>query len=470
MFVKQIYTGCLAEAAYYIQSNKEAVVIDPLRETKPYLDLLEENKATLKYIFLTHFHADFVSGFLDLAKATGAIIVYGPTAKTDYEAYVAKDNEVFTIGDIKLKVLHTPGHTMESSTYLLFDEDGVEHAIFSGDTLFLGDVGRPDLAVKSDLTSEDLAEMLYDSLRDKLMVLPENIIIYPGHGAGSACGKSMSKETVGTLKHELENNYALRADMTKEEFVNELLDGISAPPQYFEKNVMLNKKGYKNIEDVLERGNTALNVNEFKSFIKENNALVLDVRTPKEYSEGHILNSLYIGINGGFAPWVGALISDINQPIIFIAPEGKEEETVLRLSRVGYDNTLGYLNGGIKAWLNSGEEITKTNSIDVDEFASIFKENNNINIVDVRKIGEYDAAHLKTSIHMPLNFIEKWKSDYNDQLTYIHCAGGYRSMIACSILEQQGYRNMTDIQGGFGAIKKNENFDIEEKSCSSTLK
>jgi hydroxyacylglutathione hydrolase len=470
MIVEQLYTGCLAEAAYYIQSKNEAVIIDPMRETKPYLDLLKKNDATLKYVFLTHFHADFVSGFLDLAKLTGATVVYGPTASTSYDAHIAKDNETFLIGDVTLKVLHTPGHTLESSTYLLFDEKERENAIFSGDTLFLGDVGRPDLAIKSDLTREQLAGMLFDSLRNKIMTLPKDIIVYPGHGAGSACGKNMSKETVGSLKHELETNYALRSNMTKQEFIDELLEGILPPPQYFSKNALLNKNGYKNIEEILSEGNTPLDIKRFKEYLNDKDILVLDVRTPQEYANGHIQNSLYVGINGGFAPWVGALVSDLHQRILIIAPEGKEEETVLRLSRVGYDHTLGYLKGGFETWIKSGEKITLTNSISADEFAKKFQENDAINILDVRKNGEYKAAHLPSAIHQPLDFINDWKSSFNNDLTYVHCAGGYRSMIACSILEQEGYTNTIDIQGGFGAIKKNNTFTIEETICPSTLK
>jgi glyoxylase-like metal-dependent hydrolase (beta-lactamase superfamily II)/rhodanese-related sulfurtransferase len=350
MKIEQIYTGCLAQGAYYIESNGEVAIIDPLRETQAYVDKANAENAKIKYVFETHFHADFVSGHVDLAKKTGATIVFGPGAETSYAIHSAKDNEEFKLGNITIKVLHTPGHTLESASYLLRDEQGKDHALFSGDTLFLGDVGRPDLAIKSDLTKEDLAGMLYDSLRNKIMTLADDVIVYPAHGAGSACGKNLSKETVGSIGDQKKTNYALRADMSKEEFVKEVLDGMPPPPQYFAKNAMLNKMGYDTFENVLKNGNTPLDPEEFEALANHEEALVLDVRPQSEFVKAYIPNSIFIGLSGQFAPWVGALITDLKQPIILVVPEGKSEETVTRLSRVGYDNTLGYLEGGIEAW------------------------------------------------------------------------------------------------------------------------
>ena len=468
MKIEQIYTGCLAQGAYYIESNGEAAIIDPLRETQTYIDKAKANAVKIKYVFETHFHADFVSGHLDLAKATGATIVFGPNAKTNYEMYSAKDNEVFALGNIKIKVLHTPGHTLESTTYLLIDENGKEHAIFSGDTLFLGDVGRPDLAIKSDLTKEDLAGMLYDSLRTKIMPLADDIIVYPAHGAGSACGKNLSKETVGVLGEQKQTNYALRANMTKEEFIEEVLDGISPPPQYFAKNAMLNKTGYAAFETVLEKGNIALSPERLETLANDESALVLDVRNREDFTTEHIPNSIFIGLDGSFAPWVGALIKDLQQPIVLIVPEGKSGEAITRLSRVGYDNTLGYLEGGIEAWKASGRETTSIESISAEEFETRLS-NTQLNVLDVRKDGEYKAKHIEEAQHFALDYINNNMSEINAATEYhIHCAGGYRSVIAASILKARGFHKVIDVAGGFAAIKKT-NIPLTDFVCPSTL-
>ncbi|GAA4230459.1 MBL fold metallo-hydrolase [Postechiella marina] len=470
MRIEQIYTGCLAQGAYYVESNGEVAIIDPLRETQQYVDKANKENAKIKYIFETHFHADFVSGHVDLAKKTGATIIYGPGAETTYDIHSAKDNETFKLGNITIKVLHTPGHTLESSTFLLFDENGKEHAIFSGDTLFLGDVGRPDLAIKSDLTKEDLAAMLYDSLREKIMTLPDDVIVYPAHGAGSACGKNLSKETVGVLGDQKKTNYALRANMTKAEFVKEVLNGIAPPPQYFAKNAMMNKSGYNDFETVLKQGDTALTPEQFEAIANNEDALVLDVRTQDEFVKAHIPNSIFIGINGGFAPWVGALITDLKQPILLVSPKGREEETVTRLSRVGYDNTLGYLEGGIEAWKHAGKDIETITSISVDAFNKEFN-TKTINVLDVRKDGEYSSEHLvgEQVQHFALDYInENMNAIDKDKTYYVHCAGGYRSVIAASILKARGFNNLIDIAGGFAAIKQTE-LPITNYVCPSTL-
>ena len=468
MIIEQIYTNCLAQGAYYIESNGEVAIIDPLRETQQYINKANQNNAKIKYIFETHFHADFVSGHVDLAKQTGATIIYGPGAETSYDIHSAKDNETFQLGNITIKALHTPGHTLESTTYLLIDENGKDHAIFSGDTLFLGDVGRPDLAIKSDLTKEDLAAMLYDSLRSKIMTLADDVIVYPAHGAGSACGKNLSKETVGTIGDQKQTNYALRADMTKAEFVSEVLEGIAPPPQYFAKNAMMNKMGYEEFESVLETGDIPLNPEDFEALANHEEALVLDVRTQSDFIKGHIPNSIFIGLNGQFAPWVGALITDIKQPILLVVPEGKSEEAVTRLSRVGYDNTLGYLEGGIDAWTNSGKEVDTLESISAETFAERVKEGD-VNILDVRKDGEYKSMHLEDAQHFSLDFInENMNAISRDKTYHIHCAGGYRSVIAASILKARGFHNLVDIAGGFGAIKKTD-LKTTDFVCPSTL-
>nr|WP_321243567.1 MBL fold metallo-hydrolase [uncultured Psychroserpens sp.] len=468
MKIEQLYTSCLAQGAYYIESNGEVAIIDPLRETQSYIDKATKNNAKIKYIFETHFHADFVSGHVDLAKKTGATIVYGPSAETSYDIHSAKDNEEFKIGNITIKTLHTPGHTLESTTYLLIDENRKNHAIFSGDTLFLGDVGRPDLAIKSDLTKEDLAGMLFDSLRNKIMPLADDVIVYPAHGAGSACGKNLSKETVGTIGDQKKTNYALRADMTKDEFVKEVLDGIAPPPQYFAKNAMLNKTGYDTFETVLETGNIALSPENFEAMANHEEALVLDVRPQSDYIKSHIPNSIFIGLNGGFAPWVGALITDIKQPILLVVPEGKSQEAVTRLSRVGYDNTLGYLEGGLEAWISEGKDIDTLESISAEELANRVKDGN-VNILDVRKDGEYSSMHLENAQHFALDFINEQMNEVSkDKRYHIHCAGGYRSVIAASILKARGFHNLVDVAGGFDAIKKTD-LPMTDFVCPSTL-
>lgn len=468
MKIEQIYTGCLAQGAYYIESNGEAAIVDPLRESKPYIEKAAKENAKIKYIFETHFHADFVSGHVDLADKTGAQIVYGPGAKTAFEMIEAKDEQIFELGDIKIKVLHTPGHTMESTTYLVIDEKGLEHAIFSGDTLFIGDVGRPDLAQKGDVTQDDLAGFLFDSLRNKIMPLANHVIVYPAHGAGSACGKNMSKETTDLLGNQKNTNYALRADMTKEEFINEVTDGLLPPPQYFAQNVAMNKANTIGLDQILEKGKVSLNVETFEAIANHEGAIVLDTRTPQEFAKQHIPNSIFIGIDGSFAPWVGALIPDLQQPIVYVASEGREEEVVTRLSRVGYDNTLGYLEGGIEAWISAGKETDSVESITSEEFEERFN-NGNLNVVDVRKPGEYLAEHVQDAANIPLDYInenmEEWK---NDQKYHVHCAGGYRSMIAVSILKSRGFHDVIDIQGGFKAISQTK-IPMTDYVCPSTL-
>ena len=453
MKIEQIYTGCLAEAAYYIESDGVAAIVDPLREVSPYLNKAAQNGATIKYIFETHFHADFVSGHIDLAEKSGATIVYGPTAKTDFSAHIAKDGEQFKIGKLILTALHTPGHTLESTTYLLTDESGKHHCIFSGDTLFIGDVGRPDLAQKGDLSMDDLAGLLYDSLATKIKPLGDEVIVYPAHGAGSACGKSMSKETFDTLGHQKEVNYALKAT-SKEQFIREVTDGILPPPQYFAKNVAMNKGGYESIDDVYKKGLVALSPEEFENLANQTGALLLDTRDPHVFAAAFIPNSINIGLNGQFAPWVGALITDLKQEILLIAEEGKEEETITRLARVGYDNTIGYLNGSIAAWEASGKEVDTISSITAVQFEDLVTANEQLNALDVRKPGEYEAEHLENTLTRPLDYINDWTTELNPKQTYyIHCAGGYRSMIAASILKARGIDKVIDIAGGYGAIK-----------------
>lgn len=469
MKVEQIYTGCLAQGAYYIESEGEVAIIDPLREVQPYIDKVEAENAKVKYVFETHFHADFVSGHVDLAKATGATIVFGPNATTKFDTHVAEDGEEFSIGKVKIRVLHTPGHTLESTTYLLLDESGKEYAIFSGDTLFLGDVGRPDLAVKSDLTQAELAAMLYDSLRNKIMTLPDEVIVYPGHGAGSACGKNMRKETVGSIGEEKETNYALREDMGKEEFIKEVTEGLAPPPSYFPKNALMNKEGYDSITEVLDRGLQALSPAGFEAAANETSALMLDTRDPEAFAESFIPNSINIGIDGNFAPWVGALIPDIKQPILIIAEEGREEETVTRLARVGYDHAIGYLKGGMAAWKKDGRTTDSIESISPKEFAETYKSKNPL-VIDVRKPTEFEAEHVKDAKNLPLDFInENMQSFTHDQPQYIHCAGGYRSMIASSILKARGFDNVINVQEGFKGIAETD-VPKTEYVCPSTLK
>ncbi|AMR42355.1 MBL fold metallo-hydrolase [Elizabethkingia anophelis] len=455
MKVEQIYTGCLAQGAYYIVSQGEAVIIDPLREVQPYLDKLQQDNAKLKYILETHFHADFVSGHVDLSDKTGASIVYGPTAKPEFEAIIAKDEEVFEIGDIKIKVLHTPGHTMESSCYLLIDEKGKETALFSGDTLFLGDVGRPDLAQKGkDLTQEDLAGMLYDSLMNKIIPLSDEITVYPAHGAGSACGKNMQKETVDTLGNQKKTNYALNQP-DKASFIKEVTDGLTPPPGYFAMNVAMNKKGYESFDQVLEHGLKPLSAEAFEAMADETGALILDTRPAAEFHKGFIPQSVNIGVKGDFAPWVGAMIVDVKQPLLLVTDEGSEEEVITRLSRVGFDNVVGYLKGGLSAWQSAGKETDSVERITPEEFAQRYTED--AKIIDVRKEGEYAAEHIAEAYSRPLAYINTWIKDIDPkEHFFLHCAGGYRSMIAASILQARGYRNFTEVEGGFGKIKLTE--------------
>lgn len=471
MKVEQIYTGCLAQGAYYIESNGEAAIIDPLRETKPYLEKAKENGVKIKYIFETHFHADFVSGHLDLAKKTGARIVYGPDAETTYEKHLAVDGEEFKVGNVTFRVLHTPGHTPESTTYLLLDENGKEHAIFTGDTLFIGDVGRPDLAQKKgSLTKEDLAGWLFDSLRNKIMTLPDNVIVYPAHGAGSACGKNMSKETWDTLGNQKQFNYALRADMTKEEFIKEVTDGLLPPPQYFAKNAKMNKSGYESIDVVMERGAKALSPREFEAAANETGALLLDVRNKEDFVNGFIPNSVFIGLDGSFAPWVGALIPDLMQPILIIAPEGREEETVKRLARVGYDNAIGYLAGGFNAWQSEGKEIDAVKTINVAAFEKAFTNKETKNILDVRKPGEWSGEHIDGAQHFALDFINDKMSEVDrEKEYYMHCRSGYRSTVAASILKSRGFENVINVQGAFDDIIKSS-IPTTDYVCPTTLK
>ncbi len=470
MKIEQIYTGCLAQGAYYIQSSNEVAIIDPLREVDPYIEKAQKEGAQIKYVFETHFHADFVSGHVDLSKKTGAPIVYGPNAKTTFEATIAEDGQVFKLGNISIKVLHTPGHTMESTSYLLLDENGKETALFSGDTLFIGDVGRPDLAQKSDLTINDLAGYLFDSLRNKIMTLPDDVVVYPAHGAGSACGKNMSKETTDLLGNQKKFNYALRADMSKEEFIKEVTDGLAPPPQYFPQNVKMNKEGYESIDTVLNRGTQALSPIAFEAAANETGAVILDTRNPQEFAKAFIPNAVNIGLNGQFAPWVGALIPDLKQEILVVTEEGKEEETIIRLARVGYDNTLGYLSGGMKAWAESGAEVDQIESISAAELANRMQQSAELNVLDVRRPGEYVAEHVEGLNNFPLDYLNDNMAELDRNKVYtLHCAGGYRSMIAASILKSRGFE-VVDVDGGYAAIKNSELFKTTDYVCPSTLK
>lgn len=468
MKIEQIYTGCLAQGAYYIESNGEVAIIDPLREIEPYLKKAEKNDSKIKYIFETHFHADFVSGHVTLSKKTGAPIIYGPTAKTTFDSIIAHDGQEFKLGSVTIIALHTPGHTQESTTYLLKDEAGKDHAIFSGDTLFLGDVGRPDLAQKAaDMTQDQLAAMLFNSLRTKIMPLADEVIVYPAHGAGSACGKNLSKETIGTIGGQKKTNYALREDMTEAEFIKEVTHGLLPPPQYFPLNVKLNKEGYEDFEAVLKRGAQEFDVTAFEQHAKNSEAIILDVRNQKDFAAGHIPGSIFIGIDGGFAPWVGALIGDIQQPILLVTPVGREEETITRLSRVGFDNTIGTLKGGFSSWEKSGKEIDKVDSISADIFKNNIDENSPI--FDVRKPNEYISEHIPQAKNTSLDFINEHLNEFPEKENfYIHCAGGYRSMIAASILKSRGIHNIIDVQGGFAAIK-DTGIEITDYICPSTL-
>ncbi len=473
MEIKQIYTGCLAQGAYYIESNGEAAIIDPLREVQQYIDLANKRGAKIKYIFETHFHADFVSGHIDLAKKTGAAIIYGPTElKMGFEATVANDNEIFKLGNTEIKVIHTPGHTMESSCYLLKDEQGRDMALFTGDTLFIGDVGRPDLAqhVISELTQEKLAAHLYESLQNKIMPLADDIIVYPAHGAGSACGKNMSKETFDTLGNQKKTNYALREGLSMEDFIKELLTGLTSPPSYFPKNVLMNINGYDSIDTVLERGTKALTVREFEAAANETNALIIDTRKAGDFAKGFVPNSINIGIDGSFAVWVGTLVPDIKQPILVVADKGREEEIVTRLARVGYDNTIGYLEGGFETWRSAEKEWDTIPDISVEEFAAIESAHPEINILDVRKNSEFNSEHIINAINAPLDVVNESMLLVDKNKTYYaHCGGGYRSMTFASILKARGYNNLINVDGGFTAIKNSGKFKITDYVCPTTM-
>lgn len=469
MKIEQIYTGCLAQGAYYIESDGEVAIIDPLREVAPYLERANKDNATIKYIFETHFHADFVSGHLTLSKESGAPIIFGPLANPKFDSIIATDGQEFKVGKVTIKVLHTPGHTMESTTYLLKDENGEDYAIFSGDTLFLGDVGRPDLAQKAaDMTQEELAGTLFDSLRSKIMTLEDHILVYPAHGAGSACGKNLSKETVGTIGGQKETNYALRADMTRDEFIKEVTDGLLPPPQYFPLNVQMNKEGYEDFDDVLKRGTQALEPHDFELVANETDAVILDVRNEKEFADGHVPRSIFIGLAGSFAPWVGALIGDVKQQILLIAPEGKEEEAITRLSRVGFDYVIGYLKGGFEAWKKQGLEYDKVSSIPAKEVLERQIENQ-LEVFDVRKPGEYISEHVLGAHSTPLDFINDHLAEFPSKETfYLHCQSGYRSMITASILKSRGIHNFIDVNGGFVALKES-GAKISDYVCPTTI-
>lgn len=470
MTVEQIYTGCLAEAAYYIESNGEAVIIDPLREVQPYIDRANKDRAKIKYIFETHFHADFVSGHIDLAKKTGAKIVFGPTTmETGFEKLVAQDRQIFKVGAVSIELLHTPGHTMESSSLLLRDETGKATALFSGDTLFIGDVGRPDLAQKviAELTEEKLAGHLFDSLREKIMPLPDDLMVYPAHGAGSTCGKNMSSETTDLLGNQKKTNYALRPDMTKAEFIKEVLTGLTPPPGYFPQNVLLNIKGYEPIDSVLEKGAKAMSPRVFEMVVEETGAIIIDTRNKDDFRTGFIPNSIFIGLDGNFASWAGTLIPDVQQNIIFVADKGKEEEVVTRLARVGYDNTLGYLEGGFDAWKKDGKEVDTINSIEAADLAALVKKGN---LVDVRRASEFNSEHVLNSINAPLDYINDTMSFVDKhQKVYINCNSGYRSVVFISILQARGYRNLVDVKGGFKAMKASEKFEVSDYVCPTTM-
>ena len=469
MIIEQIYTGCLAQGAYYIESNGEVAIIDPLREVQVYIDKAAKNNAKIKYIFETHFHADFVSGHVTLAEKTDAKIVFGPSAKTNFDAIIADDNQVFKVGDITITVLHTPGHTMESSCYLLKDKNGKDYALFSGDTLFLGDVGRPDLAQKGAVTEKDLAGFLFDSLRNKVMPLADDVIVYPAHGAGSACGKNLSKETVGTIGNQKKTNYALRADMTKEEFIKEVTDGLLPPPAYFPLNVKLNKEGYKSLDEIVVGSKKPFTVAEFELIANETDAIVLDVRHQFEFIKGFIPQSIFIGLGGTFAPWVGALIKDITQPILLITPIGEEETTITRLSRVGFDNVLGYLDGSFDSWKKAGKEIDTLTSVSADVLEQ--KINEKAIVFDVRKPGEYTSEHIENVPSTPLDFLNNHISEFPKKGDfYVHCAGGYRSVIAASILKARGFHNVIDVAGGYAAIRNTGIKRTDVAVCPSTLK
>ncbi len=454
MEIEQIYTGCLAQGAYYITSNGEAAIIDPLRETAPYIQRIEKDNVILKYIFETHFHADFVSGHIDLSKKTGAPIVFGPSAESEFDMIVARDEQEFKFGEVTIKALHTPGHTLESTTYLLKNESGKDIAIFSGDTLFLGDVGRPDIAQKSaKMTKEELAGLLYDSLVNKILPLGNDVKVYPAHGAGSACGKNMSKETVDNLGNQKKTNYALN-QVDKLTFIKAVTNGLLDPPAYFGQNVEMNRRGYESFETVLKNGMKAMNPDKFELTVESTNALILDTRIDSEFYKGFIPQSVNIALNGDFASWIGTLIIDVNQPILLVTDEGFEEEAITRLSRVGFDKVLGFLKGSFKAWLDSGKEADTVDRISAFQFSKEFEKGKDI-VIDVRKESEYVLGHIKNSLNKPLSDINDWINEIDEkEHFYIYCSGGYRSMAAASILEARGFRNFTEIEGGIKAIKQ----------------
>ena len=472
MKVEQIYTNCLAHGAYYIESNGKAAIINPLREVQPYIDMANERGAKIKYIFETHFHADFVSGHVDLSQKTGAPIVFGPTEmETGYDVLVGKDNQEFKLGNVTVKLLHTPGHTIESSCFLLIDENGKPTSLFTGDTLFIGDVGRPDLAqkVNAELTQTKLAKMLYKSLREKIMPLTDDIIVYPGHGAGSACGKNMSKETTDTLGNQKATNYALRPDMTEEEFLNELLDGLTPPPGYFPQNVLMNIQGYESIDDVIEGGVKALSVSIFETIVAENEATIIDTRTEHQFVQGFVPNSIFIGLNGTFASWLGTVLQDVKKPIVFVADEGKEEEVAIRMARIGFDNNLGFLKGGVEAWKNAGKSVDTIKSVSIEEFLKSY-DSSKYEILDVRRTSEFESQHVVGATNTPLDYFNDQIAKINHDKTYfVHCAGGYRSVIFISLAKGLGFNNLINVEGGFKAIENSGKFDMTEYVCPTTM-
>ncbi len=464
MKIEQIYTNCIAQGAYYIESEGEVAIIDPLREAQSYLQKATENHAQIKYVFETHFHADFVSGHQELSALTGAKIIYGNKANPSFEAYLAEDGEEFLLGNIKIRTLHTPGHTLESVCYLLIDEKNTPYCIFTGDTLFIGDVGRPDLAQKSDLTMQHLAEMLYNSLQTKIMPLADDVIIYPAHGAGSACGKNMSKETFDTLGNQKKVNYALLAK-NKTEFVQNVTEGLASPPNYFPENVRLNKQGTAPLSEILKKSLNPLDLGAFQEILKkEKDILLLDTRSPQDFAKRFIKNALNVGLDGQFAPWVGNIITNINQKIVLITDPNRQQEAITRLARVGYDQVLGYLAGGMDTWTQAKLPTESIESISPEEYFERAK-NDFINTIDIRRTGEYQAGHLINTLNLPLEEIYEWTSNgkvFALAPYHIHCAGGYRSMIACSLLHAQGFE-VVNIEGGYGAIQKAKDFEEFKK-------
>ena len=473
MKIEQIYTGCLAHGAYYLESNGEAAIIDPLRDVEPYIAMAKERGATIKYIFETHFHADFVSGHVELSKKTGATIVYGPTKmETGFDCLKGADNQLFKLGNATIKLIHTPGHTMESSCFLLMDETGKETAIFTGDTVFINDVGRPDLAqhVIADLTQEKLASHLYDSIHTKILPLSDELIVYPGHGAGSACGKNLGKETFDTLGHQKKVNYALNPELSREEFMTELLSGLTTPPGYFPQNVLKNIRGYDGLDAIMEQGMKMIGVEEFEKLAQDKEVVLIDTRKAMDFSKGYIPGAINIGVEGSFAVWVGTLVPDLHQRILLVADEGKEQEVITRLARVGYDNPIGFLEGGMKAWEKAGKPTETISSITADEFAGLLQSNPDLDVLDVRKKSEYDSEHILQAINAPLDYFEKQLEKIEQNKTYfVHCAGGYRSMVFISLLRKRGYDQFVDVQGGITAIKKTGRVSLTDYVCPTTM-